>query len=61
VIGNEAEAAEKSPVESAAFRVNPDSEQVVVMAPEIVAVEVEKAKPGQDVASVEEISDPPLL
>jgi len=61
VIANEVDAAEKSPDVSATFRVNPVSEQVPVVAPEIVALEGEKVRPGQEVASVDEISVPPLL
>ena len=61
VIANVVDAAEKSPVESATFKVNPDCEQAAVGVPEICALEVEKIKPGQEVASVDEISTAPLL
>ena len=60
VIGNEVEAAEKSPEESATCSVNPDSEQASVGVPEIVAFVALKVKPGQGVPSVDEISVPLL-
>jgi len=61
VIANAVDAAEKSPDVSATFRVNPDNEQAAVGVPDMVAVEVEKARPEQEAASVDEISDPLLL